>query len=200
MGNFSTEPGLLLPALPLEFTYTRGRALGLSRRAFEHLITTGALDRIGRGLYRKAEAPLADLGLIAIAIRAPQATLCLGTALSRYGLSDEIPTAPDIALPRGTRPPKIGMAVRWHYFGATTFDIGRDDLDLDGQIKIGLYSPERSIIDTFRNRATEGNDQPVIALRRWVTRRASQPSQLLAMAEHWPRTLPQLRKTLEVLL
>jgi predicted transcriptional regulator of viral defense system len=200
MGQFLARPELLLPTLPLEFTYSQGRAKGLSRRALEYLTATGALELIERGLYRRADAPLADLGLIAIAIRAPRATLCLGSALVRYGLSDEIPAAPDIALPRGVRTPMLDAPARWHHFNAETFDLGRSEIALDEQTKIGLYSPERSIIDAFRTHATEGNEQAVTALRRWVRQRGSQPSALLALAEHWPRTRPALLKTLEVLL
>jgi hypothetical protein len=46
-------------------------------------------------------ADLADLDLLLVAERAPLGTLCLTSALARHELTDEIPSACDIALPRG---------------------------------------------------------------------------------------------------
>src|SRR4051812_28733528 len=92
-------------ALPPTFTYTQARKAGLSRDSIYRLRDSGAILPLARGLYRRADGPPADLDLVAIANRAPLATLCLATALASHGLSDAIPAAPDIALPRGTRIP-----------------------------------------------------------------------------------------------
>lgn len=61
---------------------------------------------LGRGLYRWADAPAADLDLIEIAERAPRATLCLETALAHHDLVDATPASIDIAIPRGETRPK----------------------------------------------------------------------------------------------
>lgn len=53
---------------------------GLSDRRLRGLLADGALERLGHGLYRKANAPPADLDRIEIALRASDATLCLTTA------------------------------------------------------------------------------------------------------------------------
>jgi len=200
MGKYSHEPKLLLGTMPMVFRYNQARTAGISRRALTYLIDSGDLELIERGLYRKTNAPLADLGLLALAIRAPSATLCLGTALSRHGLSDEIPVSLDIALPRGIREPKVEAPITWHHFHTATFYIGRNEIDLDGELKLGLYSPERSIVDAFRTRAIEGNELAITALKRWLRQKGSQPSQLLSLAANWPRTVPVIRRTLEVLL
>ena len=88
----------------------------------------------------------------------------------------------------------------WHSFAVDTFDLGRDDLVLGGDLRIGLYRPERCIVDAFRLRHREGDDIAVEALRRWLRRRAAQPNILLVMARHFPKAEPALRAALEVLL
>jgi predicted transcriptional regulator of viral defense system len=190
----------VLSRLPQTFTLTQALSSGLSKYALYSLRDEGLLEVLGRGLYRRADSEPADLGLIAIAVKAPRATLCLSTALARHELTDAIPAAPDVALPRGTRPPSVDSPVAWHQFDRATFDVGRDSSPVDATTSIGLYSAERSIVDAFRLRGTEGPELGYEALRRWLRRPDNHPQQLVAMAGNWPRVLPAVRHALEVLL
>jgi hypothetical protein len=61
--------------------------------------------------------------------------------------------------------------VRWHFYQPETFELGRELVELDPGISIGLYSAERSIVDAFRLRGREGRDVVNEALRRWLRRR-----------------------------
>jgi hypothetical protein len=91
--------------------------------------------------------------------------------------------------------------VRWHSFDRATFDLGRGLHPLtDEGLTIGLYSPERTIIDVFRLRHEIGDDLANEALKRWLRRRGSAPATLLELARSFPRALPALRSTLEILL
>ena len=184
--------------LPGTFTYTQARQVGLSKRALYALRDSGQIQAIGRGLYRRTDAPLADLDLIAIAERAPEATLCLTSALARHDLTDAIADRHDIALPRHRRHPTVDAPVRWHRFDATTFTIGRDLLSLDPDSTIGIYDAPRSITDAFRMRGQLGPDLAYHALRRWL-RAGSHPADLLRTAKHFPAALPAIRHALEVL-
>ncbi len=187
-------------ALPATFSYSDARAAGLSKRAVYRLRDEGSIKRIGRGLYRRSDAALSDLDLLAVAARSSLATLCLATALARHGLSDTIPPAPDVALPRGTRAPATEAMVQWHFFARDTFDLGREMLSLDQETAIGLYSAERSIVDAFRTRGTEGHELANEALRRWLRRPKAQPSELLLLAHQFPRAEEPIRTSLELLL
>ena len=69
-------------------------------------------------------------------------------------------------------------AVRWHKFDKATYDVGRTDVAVDSEYRIGLYDAPRSIIDAFRLRHTIGPDVPNEALRRWL-RSGGQPAELL---------------------
>ena len=191
----------MLGQIPATFTYTDALTAGLTDRLLTQLRDSGAIEQISRGLYRRADAePNADWNLLEIAHRAPHGTLCLASALARHGLTDLIPGAIDIAIPRGSTRPKIQAPVVWHHFAPETFELGRTTAAVDQETEIGIYSPERSIIDAFRLRRWEGPELGVIALRRWLRRPGSQPASLLAMAASFPATLRPIRETLEILL
>ena len=72
-----------LERLPSTFTYAQAVDAGLSHHWLYSLRDTGALEQVGRGLYRKADAELTDLDLLEVATRAPGATICLLSALAR---------------------------------------------------------------------------------------------------------------------
>lgn len=175
----------------------------MNERQFRLLLDQGAIIRLARGVYQRADISDDELGeaaLMEIAIRAPRATLALRTALARHGLIDEIPPSLDIALPRGTwTPSAIGEPVTWHHFDLGTFDIGREELGVGTGLTIGMYSAPRSIVDAFRMRHLEGEETALEALKSWL-RRGGQPSELLRMAGAFAHAEPAVARTLSVLL
>ena len=188
-----------LDRLPATFTYQQAIDLGVPRRRLDQWRGQGLVEPIGRGLFRQVTASIADLDLIEVTHRAPEATLCLTSALVRHGLSDAIPAEHDIAVPRGRRTPAVTAPVRWHRFDPATFTIGRETTPLDEETAIGLYSPARTIVDVFRLISSQGSDLAYDALRKWL-RAGGRPADLLDVARHFPRTLTRLRSALEVLL
>jgi predicted transcriptional regulator of viral defense system len=190
-----------LAGLPDTFTVAQATAAGVTKTTLYRLRDQGHVEAVARGVYRRAAAPMdTNVELVELALRVPSATLCLETALARHDLSDALIAAPDIAVPRGTRPPVLVWPVRWHFFQTATFEVERNQLALEESVSIGLYSAERSIVDAFRLRGREGRDVANEALRRWLRRRGAEPSKLLAIAAQLPRTLSPLRHALEVLL
>lgn len=186
-----------LGRLPSTFRYSQAQSW-ISERTLRDLLARRLIVRLNRGLYRKADAG-GDEDLIEIAALRPRATLCLRTALARHDLIDDIPAELHIAIPRGTRVADTGAPVAWHQFDPGTFDIGRDTIDLDEVTTIGIYGPERSVIDAFRMREDEGPELGIEALRRWL-RTGAQPSTLIRMAGQFRKGTPALRQALEVLL
>jgi predicted transcriptional regulator of viral defense system len=187
--------------LSAAFSTAAALEVGLTRTLLDRLVRDGDLERLGRGVFLRSDhANGVDTDLVEIAVRAPAATICLTSALARHGLTDEIPAAVDVALPRTQWPPAVAARVAWHRFAQDTFTIGRHDLTVAGTVTIGLYSAERSIIDAFRTRGTTGFDLATEALHRWLREPAHQPAQLLSLCQHWPRTQSALRNTLEIML
>jgi len=190
-----------LTSLPAVFSYAQARRAGLSQRRIYWLRDHGLIEPLAQGTYRRVDARLgADPDLIEIALRAPDSTVCLTSALARHRLTDAIPGQIDVALPRGTRHPPTAAPVKWHAFASDTFNVGRATLTLGADARIGLYSAERSIIDAFRLRHHEGPDLAHEALKRWLGRQDSSPAELVRMAQHFPKALPSLRAALEILL
>jgi predicted transcriptional regulator of viral defense system len=181
------------------FTFGEARRAGLSQRAFYKLREEGEIVAIAHGLYRHSLADIGDVDLVEIAERAPVATLCLETALARHGLVDAIPTAIDVAIPRGTTRPALTAPIRLHSFDSRTFDIGREDLDVGARQPISIYSPERCIIDAVRLRHRQGTDLAWEALRRWVGLRGSNPATMVRMAASFHGAEDPIRLALDIL-
>jgi hypothetical protein len=185
--------------LPATFTFAEAAGRGLSRRRLQRLQATGAVERIGRGLYRRTDEEPADHDLIEIAAKARQPTVCLLSALAWHELTDVIPPVHDIALPRGTWQPVVSSPVHWHEFDPATFEVGRTAIRLDGTYTLGLYDAPRSIIDAFRLRRAVGPDVANEALRRWL-RQGGKPADLMRLTQYFPAARPSLLHALQVLL
>lgn len=186
--------------LPSTFTYREALAAGLTKHQLYLLRGAGLIESIARGLYRRADAAdLVDLDLLEIVHRARRATLCLTTALVRHRLTDANPATIDVALPAGSHRPDVAAPVTWHLFDPATFDIGRETVPVDARTRIGVYDPQRCIIDAFRLRHHEGDDLAYVALRRWLRRPGSSPATLYDLARHFPKTTKAITNALEIL-
>jgi hypothetical protein len=182
------------------FTYGEARRAGFGDNRIYRLRDQGDIIPLGGGVYRWADAPPADHDLIEISERVPAATICLETALARHHLIDSIPIAIDIAVPRGSPRPKLSAPIRLHQFNQRTFELGRQMIEFGGRREIGLYSPERSLIDAVRIRHREGSDIAFEALRNWLDLPGRSPARLIGMAQQFPNAETSLRHALEVLL
>jgi hypothetical protein len=177
---------------------TAGQA-GLSRSALYRGAQAGRWDRIARGIYLPADAPAVDWDQIEAATRRPDATICLASALAHHDLTDAIPAALDVAIPRGSRTPASTGAIAWHHFDRATYEIGRDEITIPGSDQtIGIYSPERSIADAFRLRSEVGYELARDALREWL-RRGGKPGRLIEIASRLPRAKSPVLQGLEML-
>lgn len=172
---------------------------GLSRSALYRAAREGLLERIARGIYLPADASAADRDWIEAATRRPEATICLASALAHHELTDTIPPALDVAIPRGSRTPASTGAIAWHQFDRATFEIGREEIPIPGTDQsIGIYSPERSIADAFRLRGDVGYELAREALKEWL-RRGGKPARLMEIASRLPRAKSPALQALEAL-
>lgn len=180
-------------------TPTTAARQGLSRSGLYRAARKGRLERIARGIYLPSDAAASDWDWIEAATRRPRATICLTSALAHHDLTDTIPSALDIAVPRGTRIPTGHSAIAWHSFDKATFDLGRDEIPIPGaEQSIGLYSAERSIADAFRLRNEVGYELARDALKEWL-RRGGKPARLIDLATTLPRAKAPLLSALDAL-
>ena len=199
--SMSAKPSTRIPGtLPSVFTYSDAMAAGLSARRLYRYRDEGHLEQLGRGLFRRADAAPADHNLIEIALRVPEGTLCLMTALARHGLTDFIPARIDIAIPRGGRIPTLQSPADVHVFARDTFALGREMIRIGDGLTLGLYSAKRSLVDVIRLRHREGSEVAWEALRRWLRRKDARPATLIAMARSFHGAERAVRQALEVIL
>lgn len=172
---------------------------GLSRSGLYRAAQDGRIERIARGIYLPEGATAADWDWIEAATRQHRATICLTSALAHYDLTDTIPSALDIAIPRGTRIPAGNSSIAWHSFDKPTFNLGRTEIPIPGTDQsIGIYSAERTITDAFRLRGTVGYEIARGALKEWL-QRGGKPAHLIEFAAILPRAKGPILTALDAL-
>lgn len=180
-------------------TPSTAQQTGLSRSGLYRAAREGRYERIARGIYVPSDAAATDWDWVEAATRRPDATICLTSALAQHDLTDAIPAALDVAIPRGSRIPATGGSLAWHAFDRATFDLGRDRIAVPGsELTIGLYSAERSIADAFRLRGDIGYEVARDALKEWL-RRGGKPARLIELASQLPRARGPILQALDTL-
>jgi predicted transcriptional regulator of viral defense system len=117
------------------FTAPQARAYGASRQLVEHHVRQGRFERVRRGLYRVQGFPRDehdDMREAWMAVGAREAVLSHQSALTLLGLSDEIPNAVHLLVPRrrrGLRRP-AGVVVHTHPDAESVPTVWHDGLPL----------------------------------------------------------------------
>ena len=171
-------------SLPATFTTGEARAAGVHPRALYAARDTGAYVELSRGVFRRADAPAATYpDLLAVSRRAPRAVVCLLSAASVHDLTDELPLAVQIAVPRRTWPPKIDHPpVEVFVWDPATFALGIDQVDAAPGEPVRVYSPARTVVDLMRMRRKLGESVAHIALRRYLSRRDARVREVIELA------------------
>jgi predicted transcriptional regulator of viral defense system len=158
---------------------------GIHPAALYRLVEDGQIMRLARGLYRLASnQEFSHPDLAVVAAKAPDAVVCLISALSFHGITTQIPRAVYLAVPRGRyaglrlRTPPVEI----YRFDAPTFDQGIESHAIDG-IPVRIYSVARTVVDCFKYRNKLGLDVAVEALRFARARKRITNRELLRFAQ-----------------
>jgi predicted transcriptional regulator of viral defense system len=156
---------------------------GIHPRTLYIMRDEGMILELDRGLFRLASLP--DMGnpdLATVAARLPRAVICLISALSFHGITTQIPHQVDIALPRGSKNPRLEFPpVRIFRFSPSAFRTGIETHRIDGA-RVRIYAPARTVVDCFRLRKRLGVDIAVEALRLALQRRQATVAEILRYA------------------
>jgi len=139
------------------------------------LVQEGVLERVVRGRYRLSERPVTEHHAFAVvAAAAPDAVICLLSALSFHGIGTQVPFDVWVAIARGARAPALRYPpLRIARFSGRAFHEGIDVHRLEGQ-RVRVYSIAKTIADLFKFRKKIGLDVALEALRQvWRERRAT---------------------------
>ena len=171
--------------LPPTFTTRQARAAGIHPRDLYAARDAGGVVELSRGVFRRADAPEASYpDLVALALRAPRAVVCLLSAASVHDLTDELPVAVQIAVPRRTWPPKIDHPpVEVFVWDPATFGLGLETVEAAPGERVRVYSPMRTAVDLMRMRRKLGESVAHIALRRYLARRDARVADLIDLAD-----------------
>jgi predicted transcriptional regulator of viral defense system len=138
------------------------------------LVRAGQLERVGPGRYRLAgKTPASEQhDLVMAATAVPGAVVCLLSALRFHGVGTQLPPDVWIAVPRGTRVPRLATPpMRVVSITRAWFDIGVEQHRIEGR-PVRVFSVARTVADCFRFRNTVGLDVALEALSdAWKGRR-----------------------------
>jgi predicted transcriptional regulator of viral defense system len=139
---------------------------GIHPRVFYKLRYQGVIEEISRGLFRISNIQeMSEPDLVTVALRFPNAVICLISALSYYNITTQISHMVYIALKKGAETPRIDYPpVSVHRFSEESLETGIIKHKIDG-IKIKIYSPEKTIADCFKFRNKIGLDIALEALK-----------------------------------
>jgi len=140
--------------------------LGVHPRTLYTLRDAGALEQLSRGLYRVAALPpLSHPDLVIVAHKLPQAVICLVSALAFHGLTTQVPHAVDVALRSNSGQPTLDYPpLRTFWFSGPAWSEGVESHILD-DTPVRVYSPAKSVADSFKYRRKLGLDIALEALR-----------------------------------
>jgi len=158
-------------------------ALGVHTDALYALRESGRIVELGRGLYRLAEAGEAEHpDLAVVAARAPNAAVCLISALSYHGVTTQVPSSVHLAVPRGSyHGVRLPIPVTVYRFDRKTFKAGLETHHI-GRMQMKIYSAARTVVDCFKFRNKIGLDVALEALRLARQRKRVQNRELLRYA------------------
>ena len=160
--------------------------LGIPYHRLRQLEADEAVERVGWGLYRLAEAePTERYSIASVCARAPNAIVCLLSALQVHEIGTQPPRQVWIAIPHKAKAPILkGVGVRLVRFSAAALTYGVQETSFE-DVPARVTSPARTIVDCFRFQRLVGREVAVEALREAIDGRRV--------------TTAELRRTLEVL-
>jgi predicted transcriptional regulator of viral defense system len=158
-------------------------ALGVHTDALYALRESGRIVELARGLYRIADVGEAEHpDLAVVAQRAPNAAVCLISALSYHDITTQIPSSVHLAVPRGDyHRIKLSTPVTVYRFDPKTFNEGLETHRIGG-MPLNIYNAARTVVDCFKFRNKIGLDVALEALRLARQRKRVQNRELLNFA------------------
>ena len=142
---------LLRAHLGAFFRPTQMEAAGLTRDQLRALVRAGKVERIGRGLYRLADAePTEHYSLAMACARVPNSVVCLLSALRVHGIGTQAPAEIWLAIPHKARIPRLHeLRLRIVRFSGSAWTFGVKNVEFEG-VPARITSPARTIADCFR--------------------------------------------------
>jgi predicted transcriptional regulator of viral defense system len=160
------------------------KAQGLSPSSLYWLQRQGRIVRVGRGRYALPEAPVTEHHTLAEASRrAPNAVVCLLSALRFHGLTTQAPFEIWLAIEnKAWQPTSAGLPLRFVRFSGDAFTTGVE-MHIVEDVQVKVYSVAKTVADCFKYRNKIGLDVAIEALRDALRQRKATVDELWRFAE-----------------
>jgi predicted transcriptional regulator of viral defense system len=160
---------------------------GMTRDQLPALIRSGKVERIGRGLYRLADAePTENYSLAMACARVPNSVICLLSALRVHGIGTQAPAEVWLAIPHKARRPRLReLRLRIVRFSGPAWTFGVQETQFEG-VGARITSPARTVADCFRFERLVGAEAAVEALQDGLSQRKVSIAELSRVAEVLP--------------
>ena len=149
-------------------------AQGIHTGTLTRMTRSGVLERVGAGRYRlaKRQRVTEHQDLVVATAAVPRSVVCLVSALRFHDIGTQLPAEVWIAVPRGTRVPRLSAPpLRVLYISPAVFNVGIEEHRIEGQT-VRVYSLARTVADCFRFRNKVGLDVTLEALSQaWRSKR-----------------------------
>jgi predicted transcriptional regulator of viral defense system len=169
------------------FTASAARALGVTSSSLAYYSRTGAIERLGHGVYRLADFPSSPQEplIAAAAALGKDAVVSHESALKLYGVSDVAPSRLHFTVPRARRYLTVPANVELH---TTKRPFAPGDVVQHEGFR--ATSLARSIVDAAR--AYTGPEQIVMAVREGLRRGLLTSRQLERATQNAPKRIRDL--------
>lgn len=156
---------------------------GIHPRKLYAMRDQGGLVQVSRGVFRLANLPpISNPDLVTVALRIPNAVICLISALAFHEITTQVPHTVSIAMKKGDETPRvIHPPIVVHRFSATSYEAGVEEHTIDG-VKVRIYRPEKTLADCFKFRNKIGEDVVIEALKLYKARKQFKVDKLLYFA------------------
>jgi predicted transcriptional regulator of viral defense system len=139
-------------------------ALGIYRADIQTAQRERRIERVARGLYRKADAEVTENHSLVLAMQiVPKGVVCLLSALRYHVLTTQAPHVVWIAVPRGVWRPKMS-SLRIVQYANNTLKSGMESHLIEG-VQVRVTTPARTVADCFKFKNRVGLDVALEALR-----------------------------------
>jgi predicted transcriptional regulator of viral defense system len=146
---------------------------GIHTSTLTRLTKSRVLEKVGPGRYRLPKGTRTEHHDLAVATAAvPRSVVCLVSALQFHDIGTQLPAEVWIAVPRGTRVPRVSVPpLRVVNVSTAVFDLGIEEHRIEGQ-SVRISSLARTVADCFRFRNKVGLDVALEALTEaWRSKR-----------------------------
>lgn len=150
----------------------------------QRLVASGAVEKVGPGLYRLATVEPSEFETIAmVASAVPGGIVCLLSALRLHGIGTQAPHQVWLALDRKARKPaRLPAKARIVRFSGAMLKYGIESRELVG-VPVRLTTAARTVVDCFRYRRKLGLDVALEALRDAIRSRKATVDEIARAAE-----------------